>query len=438
MSSNSLLSESASNVTLVLDAESYKDEGNRRLKNYNDISGAIQAYSKAIILSKSNHLYYINRAVAYLLLEEYDNCISDCDASLDLCKNVKAYCRKASALGKMGKTNQAVTIILKALDMDSKDKESSIVLETLVIDKGKGKHRAEEEDDSPQGKANKLQNENLIKKRASDLCKEGNSLVRKNNFKDGVACFTKAIILCPAAHKYYFLRAMAHKLNGDYKKALLDCDSSWKLHDNIAAYNLKASILSNKKKYDDALDCVMKCLEIDPENEESIKLHETISKDRLSRNRSPTIGLIEKQKVRQKTAKIKTEPSFMMKKLGSPKSNKDVDVPWHQLPVKHTRNEVSIKRGNVRIVDRFEWDDLPVEYSYRKNHSHRKAKPVRMKQIPKIEKMSPIKAYCTNIYILIVGSVQRLLSTEASRKASVSPTLTRRSRNGNGLTQVGI
>lgn len=257
----------ASDGTVVLDAEAYKNEGNRRLKQ-NDVRGSIEAYTKAIILSKTNYVYYNNRAVPYLMVHEYQKAINDCNSSLDLCKNVKAYCRKASALGMMGQFEEGISMVLKALDINPKDKESAVVLETLVKDKNN--LQVVEEDDTPAGIAIRETNEKYVKKRANDLVAEGKSHVRQNNFDEGINCFTQAITLCPSSYKYYFFRAMAHKINGDYKKAIHDCDKSWRLHKNVEAYNLKGSILNKMKKHNEATDCIMKCLELDSTNKDAL------------------------------------------------------------------------------------------------------------------------------------------------------------------------
>jgi tetratricopeptide (TPR) repeat protein len=447
MSFISVISETSENsdgTNNVLDAEAYKNEGNRRLKNHNDIQGSIDAYTKAIVLAKSNYVYYNNRAVPYLMLQQYDRAIADCDTSLDLCKNVKAYCRKASALGMMGRYEEGITTVLRALDINPKDKESSVVLETILRDKSKV---LTFEDDTPAGIQIKELNEKLIKKRANDLVAEGKIHVRNNNFQDGVGCFTQAITLSPNSAKFYFYRAMAHKINGDYKKCFADCDNSWNIQKNVEAYNLKASLLRNMKKYNDALDCVLKCLELDPENKDSVYLHEKISKEKLNRNRAPTLTLKDysgskskqKSSLRINTKQLLRSPSSFMSKLSSPRNRVyDEDLPWYEVPLKHTRDDTVVKNGVVRIVDRFEWQDLPVEYNRVLQHKHiesRNAKSVRMKNIErKKEDTSTVRQYCSLAYVTVVGAIQRALSTDSSRRSSVSPEV----RRNRALTPVSM
>lgn len=433
-------SEVSSEGTVVLDAEAYKNEGNRRLKQ-NDIRGSIEAYTKAIILSKTNYIYYNNRAVPYLMIHEYQKAIADCNSSLDLCKNVKAYCRKASALGMMGQFEDGITTVLKALDINPKDNESAVVLETLVKDKNK--LQIDEEDNTPAGIAIREQNEKYIKKRASDLVADGKSHVRRNNFDEGLNCFTQAITLCPSSYKYYFFRAMAHKINGDYKKAIRDCEKSCRIQKNVEAYNLKASILSKMKKYDDAIDCIMTCLEMDSENKDALFLHEKISKEKLQRNRAPTMTMEDAKHLKSKRKKqlkdknksqstrdlLKSPSALFLKFSSSGNKVVDEDLPWYQVPLKHTRNEAIITKGVVQVVDRYDWQDLPVEYNRVLNTKHvesRGAKTVRMKNIErKKEEVSRFQQYCSLAFVTVVGAVQRAFSTDKTRKYSVSPDVKR-------------
>lgn len=430
---------------IVLDAEAYKNEGSRRLKNYNDVQGAVKAYTKAILLSKSNYIYYNHRAMAYLLLNDSENAIKDCNTSLELCKNITAHCRKATALGKLRRFDEGITAVLKALDMDPKDVESSKALETLLKDQSRSSFR--KEDDTPQGIANKELNEKLIQRRAGDLCEEGKELIRMNNYKDGINCMTQAITLSPSSYKFYNFRALSHKLNGDYKKALIDCEKSWQLHKNVDAYNLKGSILSKQKKYNDAIDCIVLCLEIDPEHKDSILLHEQIHKRKQGRNRAVTLTINTAHGKKGKWAKKGTDavmpamlksPSKFMSKLSSPTNSDREEDPWHNVSSKHTRSETAVKKnGAIRIVDRFEWQDFPAEHSRAnmKYAENRGAKTVRMKTIQKKpEEVSRFKQLCSNAYIFCVGAVMRAMSTDGVRRASVSPEVKR--RRSRGLTPV--
>mmetsp|Transcript_21131 Transcript_21131/g.35615 ORF Transcript_21131/g.35615 Transcript_21131/m.35615 type:complete len:610 (-) Transcript_21131:150-1979(-) len=112
-------------------ADLFKDQGNAFIRQKRDLKSAIKAYSTAISFLQTNYIYYNNRAAAYLLAGHYDSAIADCDSSLALCPNMKAYTRKASALGELGRFDSAIECVEKALAMDSKDPETLHVQEVL-------------------------------------------------------------------------------------------------------------------------------------------------------------------------------------------------------------------------------------------------------------------------------------------------------------------
>ena len=59
----------------------------------------MEFYTSAINLDEKNHIYFSNRANAYLEMEKYDEAISDCKKSIEIePKFVKSYFRFAKAL----------------------------------------------------------------------------------------------------------------------------------------------------------------------------------------------------------------------------------------------------------------------------------------------------------------------------------------------------
>lgn len=67
------------------------------MKNFNE---AVNLYSQAIELSqeKPNHVYFANRANAYLELFENQKCVEDCDMAIKIEPSfAKSYFRKAKA-----------------------------------------------------------------------------------------------------------------------------------------------------------------------------------------------------------------------------------------------------------------------------------------------------------------------------------------------------
>ena len=88
-------------------ADQHKEAGNKAFLA-KDFEEAVKQYSSAIELTVDNpsHIYYANRANAYLALEEYQKCIDDCDDAIRVDGNfVKSYFRKARALSCLQKTS---------------------------------------------------------------------------------------------------------------------------------------------------------------------------------------------------------------------------------------------------------------------------------------------------------------------------------------------
>lgn len=78
-------------------ANEFKKRGNNCVKNY-EYKKAVQYYTEAIRLNKSEAVYYTNRALCYLKLNQYTECIDDCTMAIQLDANaVKAYYRRMQA-----------------------------------------------------------------------------------------------------------------------------------------------------------------------------------------------------------------------------------------------------------------------------------------------------------------------------------------------------
>ena len=74
-----------------------KAAGNKAFEQGN-FEEAIDLYTKAID-QQSNHVYFANRANAYLELRKYAECIADCDKAIAIEPSYsKSYFRKAKAL----------------------------------------------------------------------------------------------------------------------------------------------------------------------------------------------------------------------------------------------------------------------------------------------------------------------------------------------------
>ncbi|XP_077358339.1 zinc finger CCCH domain-containing protein 7A-like isoform X2 [Festucalex cinctus] len=76
---------------------------------------------------------YVNRATAYHSMEEYDNCMKDCDKALDVCKtNHKILYLKALCLKQLGKYKEAYDCTRNCLLITHQDKQVNELAEELA------------------------------------------------------------------------------------------------------------------------------------------------------------------------------------------------------------------------------------------------------------------------------------------------------------------
>lgn len=85
-----------------------KEKGNLVFKK-GQYAKAISLYSEALQRDPYDPVYYVNRAMAHLKLEQYAEAKNDCDRCLEIDqKNVKALFRRALALTNLNKTDAAI------------------------------------------------------------------------------------------------------------------------------------------------------------------------------------------------------------------------------------------------------------------------------------------------------------------------------------------
>ncbi|PVV02786.1 hypothetical protein BB560_002754, partial [Smittium megazygosporum] len=99
-------------------AEQEKTQGNKFFKG-KDYAQAIKHYSKAIELDPKNSIYYVNRAIAYLKIEQYEKADADCTQGLKIDpKNIKAFWRRAVAKEQLGKLEEAKNDLDSAVSLE--------------------------------------------------------------------------------------------------------------------------------------------------------------------------------------------------------------------------------------------------------------------------------------------------------------------------------
>ncbi|CAF4867640.1 unnamed protein product [Pieris macdunnoughi] len=107
-------------------AEKYKNEANECFKkqHYNN---AIELYSKAIEKNPKNAIYYGNRSISNLKLENFGYALSDATKAIGLDKTyIKAYYRRAAANMSLGKYKQALMDFQYVTKVRPNDKDAKL------------------------------------------------------------------------------------------------------------------------------------------------------------------------------------------------------------------------------------------------------------------------------------------------------------------------
>eukprot|EP00304_Pavlova_gyrans_P015670 CAMPEP_0206034324 /NCGR_PEP_ID=MMETSP1466-20131121/1256_1 /ASSEMBLY_ACC=CAM_ASM_001126 /TAXON_ID=44452 /ORGANISM="Pavlova gyrans, Strain CCMP608" /LENGTH=336 /DNA_ID=CAMNT_0053408601 /DNA_START=14 /DNA_END=1024 /DNA_ORIENTATION=- len=115
--------------------EAEKTAGNDHFKS-GDYLKAAACYTKAIKAEPTNHVYYSNRAQAFLKLNKVQRALDDADKCISLAPDfIKGYHRKALALAALGRKDEAAELALKACEMDATNRE---LVQLGVSIKGRG------------------------------------------------------------------------------------------------------------------------------------------------------------------------------------------------------------------------------------------------------------------------------------------------------------
>lgn len=102
-------------------SEKAKDEGNTAFLQ-KDLFEALRLFTRAIKLHPENHFYFCNRALVYLKLDRFHEAISDCTASLQRQKNIKAFGRRGLAKFSLGLFEMALDDFREAHAMEKNNR----------------------------------------------------------------------------------------------------------------------------------------------------------------------------------------------------------------------------------------------------------------------------------------------------------------------------
>lgn len=233
-------------------------------------TSAIATFTKVLHNITTNYEYYTNRAKAYLLNNNLDLCLQDCEMSLSLKENTKAYFIKAKRYLLLKQYDEAIICC-------EKGEKISLHISLHVMNSNEAKEAKEvKEIQEIQSLFVTVKEEK--KKYEAELYKiKGDEIMlSKHDFKLAIEAYTKAIHCIPDNTAYLNRRALAYLLDGDNEFVIYDCDKSLTIQPNGKAYGRKAAALCELGRMDEAMGCIEKALEILPDNQELIKTQKMI------------------------------------------------------------------------------------------------------------------------------------------------------------------
>ncbi|XP_044263335.1 RNA polymerase II-associated protein 3 [Tribolium madens] len=176
-----------------------KEKGNKfvKQKKWNE---AIECYTQAIDLYSYDPIFYANRALCYLKIENYGKAESDCTLSLKLDQTyVKAYQRRAAAREGLNKLEEAKADLLRVLELEPKNCESKTNLENL---KKKLTKVEQVQTQRPVSKFTASRNKNLC-----NVMKQSNIFTQENKINENKVNETESVIPVKAINKPVHLQS---------------------------------------------------------------------------------------------------------------------------------------------------------------------------------------------------------------------------------------
>jgi stress-induced-phosphoprotein 1 len=242
------------------EAEREKNLGNDAFRA-GKLDEALEHYDKAIELDPHNVTFYNNKAVVLSKLGRYQE-------SIDLVKKAiedgrahgasydviaKAYQKIASAYNGLNNLDAAI----EALGASLLEKQDPAVKKELrALQDKRAKQKAQE-----------YENPELAEKARQD----GNTAFKDGKFPEAVALYSEAIKRAPRSAPLFSNRAAAYSKLGEFPMAIADCEKAIELDGNFSkAYTRKAYCHYMMKEYYKARDCYNQALQIDPNNADAL------------------------------------------------------------------------------------------------------------------------------------------------------------------------
>uniref|UniRef100_UPI00398F44D0 sperm-associated antigen 1-like isoform X2 n=1 Tax=Pristiophorus japonicus TaxID=55135 RepID=UPI00398F44D0 len=288
-----------------------KSEGNELFKN-GQFGDAVIKYTEAITgLFESGvdcpaelSILHSNRAACYLKDGQCNECIEDCTRALELQPfSVKPLLRRAMAYDSLERYRQAYVDYKTVLQVDSRiqlaNDSVNRITKTLIEEDGtKWREKLSpipavpvsaqlyrwEEDSITTAAVNKTQTTNDRQYKSPDsrngklhqdlgknieehfisLKQEGNSFVKKTQYKEAIAKYSECLKLKSNEHTIYTNRALCFLKLNQYKDAEEDCNTALQLEpSNIKALYRRALAYRGLKCYTASIDDLNKVLKLD-------------------------------------------------------------------------------------------------------------------------------------------------------------------------------
>jgi len=216
--------------------------------NEQNYRAAVDLLKKAIKLDPDNHIFFSNRAAAYMAMEQYDKALADADDCIRLQpKWAKGFSRRGAALFRMEKLGPARDAFEKGLELDKENatyvkctkQELQLVMDAIQ-----------------QRKEESLE----FKERAIEA-------FNVQNFKRAEQHLSSAIELDPENHVFYSNRAAAYMAMEKFDKALKDANECVRLQPTWAkGYSRQAAAFLSLGELPQAREACMKGLDLEPDN----------------------------------------------------------------------------------------------------------------------------------------------------------------------------
>merc|ERR1719222_289912 len=233
-----------------------KEEGNALYKS-KKFTEALAAYDEAIAIDPTSMTFLLNKAAVYFAQKKYDECIAECNKSLEVGKeNMAPFEDRAKALTRCAKAYQKKKDLAMAIEMcksaqlESYNKDTQRLLKSLELEKKK-KDKLDYQDEG----------------KAQEAKQRGNDFFREKKFPEAIKEYEEAVKRAPndAVIRNNLSAALTKIM--DFNGAKTQVEKALELDPAYTkAWARKGDIEMAFKEYHKAMESYQKGLEIDSQN----------------------------------------------------------------------------------------------------------------------------------------------------------------------------